>query len=342
MGIDMIFRLMNKHKLLVVMYHGITTKTYDPPIWTQLPLQTFRKQLDFLESNYTCVSLGDVISAIRTSTPLPERSVLLTFDDGIRNNFSVAFPELQKRGLPAAIFLTVDYIGTGKFLWADELLLLLQQAASLKISPCLPDSVAQHYFQMGEVWKAYEITVESLKRAGKERRESELARLRSMVPLDHRPLLEDFGILTWDEIHAMKRSGLIDFGVHTATHRILTELTEDEWEKEIAFPKLNLEAALETEISAFCFPNGRPGDDFTGEHMDYLRKTNYSCAFSTDKKLFVWPGGDCMSIGRIAGYEGELGPAYFRLNASGTVRFVKDMVSRLKGQIPPALEGVRR
>ena len=160
-----------------------------------------------------------------------------------------------------------------------------------------------------------------------------MARLRSMVRLDHRPLLGDFGMLNWDEVRIMLRSGLVEFGVHTATHRILTELAAEEWEREILVPKQKLEAELDREVAAFCFPNGRPLIDFGPEHLDYLRTSDYSCAFTTERGLHAWPDGDCMAIARIAGYEGTEGPAPFRLNTSGAIRFVKDCLGGVKAQL---------
>ena len=333
LGADTLFRLINRKKLLVVMYHGVTATDYEPQIWTQLPLAAFRRQLEFLCDRYVPVSLTEVVRATRGETTLPERAVLVTLDDGLKNNYTVAFPVLQEMGVPAAIFLTVDYVGSGEILWVDELYFLLKEAELRGISLILPSASAQDLLQRGQLQKSYEIAVETLKRSGAGRREAEMARLRSMVRLDHRPLLGDFGMLNWDEVRIMLRSGLVEFGVHTATHRILTELAAEEWEREILVPKQKLEAELDREVAAFCFPNGRPLIDFGPEHLDYLRTSDYSCAFTTERDLHAWPDGDCMAIARIAGYEGTEGPAPFRLNTSGAIRFVKDCLGGVKAQL---------
>lgn len=326
-GVDRLFRHINRKKLLVVMYHGITPNDYTPPIWTQLPLKTFRQQIEYLSEHYVPVSLAEVTGAARGVSTLPERAVLITFDDGLKNNYSVAFPVLQELNVPAAIFLTIDLIGSEEILWFDELFFLLQEAAWHSVTPEMPDSAAQAFLQRGQVWESYVITVEALKRAGVAVRMREMAKLRAILPLDRHKLLEDFGLLNWDEVRTMHRSGLVEFGVHTATHRILTELVDDEWEHEIIDPKHVLEKKLDMEAAAFCFPNGKPQIDFRPDQVAALRKAGYSCAFTTESALFDWTGGERMAIGRIpAGNDATSDSSYFPLNASGALHFVRDMV----------------
>lgn len=324
-GVGRFFRYINRRKLLVVMYHGVTTTHYTPPIWTQLPVETFRKQLEFLSSHYLPVSLDDVTSAINQGRQLPERAVLITFDDGLRNNYSSAFPVLKQLSIPAAIFLTVDLIGTSEMLWFDELFFLLKEALSQGITHELDNLKAQKLFQEQQLWGTYQMMVEGLKRSGTAYRNQVMSRLRFAIPFEKAALLKDFGLLSWDEIRQMKQSGLVAFGVHTATHRILSELSDTEWEQEIISPRQALENELHQNISAFCFPNGRPGVDFYEDHFTGLRSAGYCCAFSTENGLFDLTTGNGMSICRVpAGNDDTSDPAYFPLNASGSLHFIKN------------------
>lgn len=342
LGADRFFRYVNRKKLLVVMYHGVTRNNYTPPVWTQLPLKIFHRQLEFLRSHYKPIALRDFTAAIRGERTLPERAVLVTFDDGLSNNYSCAFPLLQQLGIPAAIFLTVGLIGSRKLLWFDELLFLLQKAMAQGIIPKLDNPAAQFLFQKHQLWQAYQTTVEWLKRAGTAERARVMEQLKTDIHLDHEQLLEDFGMLTWPEIRSMEQSGLIEFGVHTATHRILTELADHEWQQEIIDPRMALEKELQKEVTAFCFPNGRPGSDFSAAHLTALRKSGYSCSFTTENALFDCSAGDHMTIGRVpAGNDGTSDPAYFALNASGALQLAKDWLHRGNGSNKTALTGAR-
>ena len=99
--------------LSVLMYHKVGA----PPEPTQLrklwvSTEAFESQIVFLKRNgYTPVRFSDLERSARTGTPLPEKPVLITFDDGYRNNFLEAFPVLQRHGVPAGVFVVYETIG---------------------------------------------------------------------------------------------------------------------------------------------------------------------------------------------------------------------------------------
>ncbi|WP_026840894.1 polysaccharide deacetylase family protein [Citrifermentans bremense] len=322
--VDRMCRFLNRSKLLVVMYHGITDRRYHPPFWTQLPVEKFREQLAFLKRYYRVISLRDMVAALRKGAPLPERSALITFDDGFKNNFTVAFPALKELGLPASIFLTTSFIGSYRLLWFDELFLLIQEGAQRGIHLPLAGEKAMDHYQRGELWEAYSLCVETVKRLRMEAREPYLDQLRCLVPIDYPRWTDDIGALTWQDVRFMADSGIIDFGLHTASHRILTELEPWELEMELALPRDVFREQVGREAEAFCFPNGKPGLDFRPEHQSLLRDFGYLCAFSTESALFDWSRGNCMGISRVAaGNDGTSESRHFRLNASGALWFAK-------------------
>jgi peptidoglycan/xylan/chitin deacetylase (PgdA/CDA1 family) len=306
------------------MYHGVTLKNYHPPVWTQLPVQTFRDQLEFLRRHYRIISLSQLLQALAEGTPLPERAALITFDDGLKNNYLVAFPVLKELGLPACIFLTVDLIGSREMFWFDELYLLIREGGRKGVALELPGEWAQRHYLAGEIWPAYAACVEATKRAGAEARAVLLEQLRRTVSLEREGHLDDFGLLAWEEVRQMERSGLVGFGVHTATHRILAELSDSELDDEVLAPRKRFARELGHEAESFCFPNGRPGLDFAPRHQELLRRCGYLCAFTTENVLFDRSGGGNMGIGRVpAGNDGTSDPDYFRLNTSGLLHLLK-------------------
>ena len=331
--LDRLFRYLNRNKLLVVMYHGVTSMPYSPPVWTQLPVDVFKRQLLFLRENYRVVTLAEVVSALAGEGTLPDRAALITFDDGIKNNYSVAFPILKELSLPASIFLTVDMVGTRELLWFDELYLLIQEGGGNGTPLVLPGAGATEQYLRGDWWGGYVICVESLKRVGAQARNALLQGLRERVTVDKERWLEDFGLLDWEDVVVMERSGLVSFGVHTATHRILSELTDGEFSAEVLTPRETLMQRTGKEVSSFCFPNGRPGLDFEAKHQEFLRDCGYRCAFTTENGLFDWRSGEPMRIGRVAaGSDGASDPSYFSLNTSGAVSFIKRLVGARRVQ----------
>lgn len=97
-------------EVLVLNYHQINDR--DCNSLTVRP-GTFADELDYLtEHGYHVISLDQFISHQQDGAPLPEKPVLITFDDGYRDNYTDAFPLLKERNMPALIFIITDYVGT--------------------------------------------------------------------------------------------------------------------------------------------------------------------------------------------------------------------------------------
>jgi peptidoglycan/xylan/chitin deacetylase (PgdA/CDA1 family) len=90
---------------------GLTVRTAD-----------FEAEMAILESGgYHTVSFDQVWQAMAGRTPLPSKPVLLTFDDGGRDNYTVAFPILKRHGLVATFFVITNAVGTNpqSMTWAQ-------------------------------------------------------------------------------------------------------------------------------------------------------------------------------------------------------------------------------
>jgi peptidoglycan/xylan/chitin deacetylase (PgdA/CDA1 family) len=307
-----------RRRVLVVMYHGITKNNYQPPVWTQLPSHVFEKQIQWLSDNFHPVTLSDVIMAIKKDAELPDNSVLITFDDGLINNYTVAFPILQKYRVPACIFLTVDFIETERFFWVDELYMALVSSYEKNQSLFLRHDKADSLLCKGKIWDAYLNMAEFLKRVSENDRITRMCGILGQVSIDRRKYQGDFGLLTWHNIRKMEQSGLVEFGVHTANHRILTSIPDDELGYEVSGAKRHLEKQLGHSVTAFCYPNGGFGKDYLLKHRVLLRDAGYECAFSTDRGLFSYDIDHPFSIPRVAaGNDLTSNESYFSFNASG-------------------------
>ena len=96
----------------VVMYHGVGP---DRPgwIWNHLltPLDVFEGQMKALkDEGWTTISLAELHAHVSTGAPVPEKPVVLTFDDGYLDNYVLAWPILRKYGHKAVIWMTTDFI----------------------------------------------------------------------------------------------------------------------------------------------------------------------------------------------------------------------------------------
>jgi peptidoglycan/xylan/chitin deacetylase (PgdA/CDA1 family) len=104
--------------LRVLMYHKINDV---PGNSTRVPVGVFDEQMAQLgELGYRPVSLDDVLDYYVDGVPLPAKAVLITFDDGYRDNLENAVPVLQRYGYPAVIFVPIGYLDDSQPLPHDE------------------------------------------------------------------------------------------------------------------------------------------------------------------------------------------------------------------------------
>jgi peptidoglycan/xylan/chitin deacetylase (PgdA/CDA1 family) len=103
--------------LVVLMYHKVNDVLGNT---VTVPVSLFDEQLAQLtELGYTPVSLEDVLAYYR-GDPLPERAVLITFDDGYLDNLENAVPVLSRHGYPAVLFVPIGYLDESRPLPHDE------------------------------------------------------------------------------------------------------------------------------------------------------------------------------------------------------------------------------
>ena len=68
-------------------------------------------QFSYLQQqHFSPISLSILIAHINKGNPLPPKPILISFDDGYRNNFTLLYPLLVKYGFKANIFLVADFV----------------------------------------------------------------------------------------------------------------------------------------------------------------------------------------------------------------------------------------
>ena len=108
----------NKVRLPIIMYHAILKDPARQGKYVVSP-QTLEDDIRWLLANgYTAVFISDVVAYVEEGTPLPEKPVILTFDDGVFNNYTYAYPLAKQLGVKIMISpilsLTEEYTATGE------------------------------------------------------------------------------------------------------------------------------------------------------------------------------------------------------------------------------------
>ena len=94
----------------ILMYHEISGRP-DTAGKLAVPLQAFAGQLEYLVSHgFTTLTASALAAALAAGAPLPERAVVLTFDDGFADFHERALPLLRRYGCAATLFVTTGWI----------------------------------------------------------------------------------------------------------------------------------------------------------------------------------------------------------------------------------------
>ena len=110
-GLPELARYWNRANTIILCYHGITERSgLDPADRSCIAVSRalFLKQLTYLKRRYSIIALRDYLAARKSGRLLSRHSVILTFDDGLRNFLTVAAPVLKELNLPATVFLVTN------------------------------------------------------------------------------------------------------------------------------------------------------------------------------------------------------------------------------------------
>lgn len=96
------------YKVPILTYHSID----DSGSVISISPDKFRSQMYYLrDKNFNIIPLKDVVACLRRNLPLPPRSIAITFDDGFKNFYEVAYPVLKDCGFTAMVFLVPGHCG---------------------------------------------------------------------------------------------------------------------------------------------------------------------------------------------------------------------------------------
>jgi peptidoglycan/xylan/chitin deacetylase (PgdA/CDA1 family) len=214
---------------------------------------TFEAHCRLIRETCHPISLDDWRQARAGIRPLPERPVLVTFDDGYRTVLTLGQPILSRYEIPFVVFVCSGASGTRRMLWFDAVARTRGEAA-----------------------------VEELKRASFG--DWAAATSVSIAVADEDP----HAVLTPDEVRVMAQLAGCEVGSHTANHPILAAASLPVQAREITEDKRRIEEWTAKPVRAFAYPNGRPGVDYTDETVNLVRSSGFDVAFSS-KPAFALP-----------------------------------------------------
>lgn len=264
------YRRIKKRHLGVILFYHRFKKDNDDTFPYKLHVKSFKRQMLHLKRWYNVITLDKLVENTKNREDFSCPSVVITIDDGFKDNYDLAYPILKGLNLPATIFLTSGFINTQKAPWVDEIGTALAKTRLDKLY------VPQLFGDQFVAISSNEQKAETLHRI-----------YEKLLYLEHNTkvdlvdtllsILSDKGalrahgriMLNWEEIKKMSQNN-ISFGAHTMTHPTLSKMGSEDAMFEIIESKRIIENELGTCVRHFAIPNGQ-NEDFTEELREFCK-----------------------------------------------------------------------
>lgn len=305
--------------VLILVYHRVAELSSDPQLMAVTP-QHFAEHLEILGSKAFPISLQNLIKALGEGN-IPNKGVVITFDDGYSDNLRLAKPLLERFHIPATVFVSSGAVGKERPFWWDELEGLLLRPGTLpetlhlningeiKIWE-LGEAAAYHEqdYRMNRGWSIIDRNDPSPRHSIYR---SLCSQMRTLPSEEQRKILDDLSAwagrpsficddhlpLTPCEIKDLVQGGLIEIGAHTMTHPVLSMLPYAAQKTEIQQSKIQLENVIGYPVTSFAYPYGAK-IDYTIETVSMVQQAGFTCACSNIPEV-TWNGTDPFQLPRV-------------------------------------------
>ncbi len=285
---SLLSRIPDRDSLLVLNYHRIGNSAedlFDPGVFSASG-EDFDQQISHLKRSGSLVTLQEALAFIRDAGAVKGSvrrcRVLITFDDGYRDNYGIAFPILRSHGVQGVFFLATDMVGSCAVPWWDRIAWLLKTARRRRFTLHLsgePGAPAE--LQVDIEGNGLDESLQAVLRLYKMRENLDPARLmRELIEkAKGNPIPEtERRFLSWDEAREMIRGGMA-IGSHTQSHAVLGQLTPQQQYEELSGSRSILKQELGVEVEALAYPVGHR-DSFSNETKSIAQEAGYRGAFS--------------------------------------------------------------
>jgi peptidoglycan/xylan/chitin deacetylase (PgdA/CDA1 family) len=221
--------------------------------------------------HYRAVSMPEVLDAIARNVPLPQRSVLITFDDAYTDFAEFAWPILKQFRLPATLFVPTAYPDHPELtFWWEKLYQAFANTTRplLSESPLGPLPLATPGQRLQSLLAMIQYVPTRPHDTGMRLVDSVCAQL------GEQPARSPV-VLSWNQLRQLANDG-VTLGSHTRTHPILTQISPIQIREEIKGSQQDLKKEIGHALPIFCYPYG----DHNNLVASILKQEGISLAFT--------------------------------------------------------------
>ena len=305
-GLIGLLRFLRRREIAILMIHGVTVDQDGftwKPLRPQLSCSKLEEYLKILSKRYRFISLIDAVEMLQGKKPLQPYSMVLTFDDGYRNNLTHALPILRRFNAPATFFLPTGFINKPRPFWFDRLDYVIQHTHEND------NEVNIGSFRMRldnssreKLSKSYE----KFRRVAKEQHMSDIEFVRQMEQLaarlekktgralsDIHEVDNNSAVMTWEQIKESSDDD-VSIGSHTVDHIRLDLVDTETARDQLVRSKRDIETHIVKPCLCLAYPNG----DYSEQMIKIAKECGYHCCVTTDEGINR-QGDDVFKLRRI-------------------------------------------
>jgi peptidoglycan/xylan/chitin deacetylase (PgdA/CDA1 family) len=254
---------------VIVLYHSVCPSDADGGFGGG----TFEEHVLFLKRHFTLLGPNEVDATRLTRERV---QILLTFDDGFRNNAEVVAPILRKHGVPAVFFVSSRHAQPGKYLWFSylEALERLFRWKTLSFDGTLFDMSSAGRRRSVRMLSERLLALEPHPSAMYRAIEEELPPLEEFVTREQ--IANCFAGMTAEQVGELSNDPLFSVGVHTVDHPFLSRCADDEALQQITANREWLQAQSGRPCDWIAYPAG----DYTPQLIDTCRAAGFTRGFA--------------------------------------------------------------
>jgi peptidoglycan/xylan/chitin deacetylase (PgdA/CDA1 family) len=288
-------------KLYIAMYHYTRDLKHSRyPEIKGLDKELFKNQIEFMKNSFNVVTMEQVLENIQGEGMhgLPENALLLTFDDGYADNYTVAYPILEEYGLQGSFFIPGKTFATHQLLDVNKIHYILASADIYKLVDDLKKQMDYYrgseyqYASTDELFHEYAVANRfDIKETIFVKRMLQTVlpeKLRNTISSN---LFEKYvGVteeqlayelyMTEEQIRTMKRHGMF-IGIHGYDHYWLGNLPKDKMKQDILMALDTLDEFIDRKQWVMNYPYG----SYNQEVIRYIRQQGACIGLTTDVRV---------------------------------------------------------
>jgi peptidoglycan/xylan/chitin deacetylase (PgdA/CDA1 family) len=305
LGILRLLRWYNRNRILIFCLHSVVDlqETSWQPLRKPFSIDLLRRQLEIISRHYTWLTLDDAVEMLSGRKPMVPNGVVLTFDDGYRNNMTVALPVLERHSISPVFYVATGLLNNTKPYWFERLDYAIQQlqtptqvrldgraydfapgdrGALRESYAALRRAAKEHFDDDQEFYAFFDRVSDRLEKAsGKS-----LAAIQSGDPCSES--------LSDEDLRSLASSGRATIGSHTVNHFRLDTVDANVCADQLRESRSHIESVTGEICRHFCYPNG----NWNRQVAEAVSAAGYASAVTTTEG-FNSVGADLYSLKRL-------------------------------------------